>query len=246
MLETTGRQGKKLSRRYINEMIGRIVKMFRWAAENELIPVTVATALQNVENLQRSRSTARETEAVKPVADAVVDATVAVCPPTLAAMIKIQRLTGMRPGEVCCLSPEMIDRSGEVWIAELPEHKTRWRGKDRLIYLGPQAQEVLKPFLFRSPCFSPQQSYLERGLNRKAKPQYDTQSYHCQVHCACDRAGVERWSPNQLRHAAATAVKNEHGLEAAAVLLGHSRMDVTQVYAEMDRKRGQEIALQTG
>ena len=32
-----------------------------------------------------------------------------------------------------------------------------------------------------------------------------------------------RWSPNQLRHAAATEVRKQFGLEAAQIILGHSR-----------------------
>ena len=39
---------------------------------------------------------------------------------------------------------------------------------------------------------------------------------------------AHHWHPNQLRHSYATKVRREHGLEAAQVLLGHSRADVTQ------------------
>ncbi|MBI3461444.1 MAG: site-specific integrase [Planctomycetes bacterium] len=42
------------------------------------------------------------------------------------------------------------------------------------------------------------------------------------------------WSPNQLRHAVATQVRRQFGLEAAQTVLGHSKADVTQVYAERD------------
>jgi site-specific recombinase XerD len=35
-----------------------------------------------------------------------------------------------------------------------------------------------------------------------------------------------------LRHTFATRVRKEHGLEAAQVLLGHSKADTTQIYAE--------------
>jgi integrase len=42
------------------------------------------------------------------------------------------------------------------------------------------------------------------------------------------------WSPNQLRHAAGTEVRRKFGLEAAQVVLGHAKADVTQVYAERD------------
>jgi integrase len=40
---------------------------------------------------------------------------------------------------------------------------------------------------------------------------------------------AHHWHPNQLRHSYATKVRKAHGLEAAQVLLGHSRADVTQV-----------------
>lgn len=57
---------------------------------------------------------------------------------------------------------------------------------------------------------------------------------------ACLTAGVPHWSPNQLRHSVATRVRAEIGLEAAQVVIGHSRADVTQVYAE----RNAEVARQ--
>jgi integrase len=55
-----------------------------------------------------------------------------------------------------------------------------------------------------------------------------------------------RWAPNQLRHAAATEVRREFGLEAAQVILGHSQANVTQVYAERDLARGLEVARAIG
>ncbi len=56
----------------------------------------------------------------------------------------------------------------------------------------------------------------------------------------------QRWSPNQLRHAAATAIRREYGLEAAQVILGHAAADVTQIYAERDADKAREIVRQTG
>jgi site-specific recombinase XerC len=55
-----------------------------------------------------------------------------------------------------------------------------------------------------------------------------------------------RWHPYQLRHAFATRVRKEHGLEAAQVLLGHSRADVTQVYAERNEELASAIAQKIG
>jgi integrase len=49
-----------------------------------------------------------------------------------------------------------------------------------------------------------------------------------------------------LRHTFATEVRREYGLEAAQVLLGHSRADVTQVYAERDLTLAVRVATEAG
>jgi integrase len=101
---------------------------------------------------------------------------------------------------------------------------------------------------------------------------YSTCSYRRAIQSACDKAfphpglaGVSRamlspqqlaelrkwqrdrrWSPNQLRHTAATEIRREFGLEAAQVILGHSQANVTQVYAERDLGKGQAVARAIG
>lgn len=57
---------------------------------------------------------------------------------------------------------------------------------------------------------------------------------------------AHRWAPNQLRHTFATRVRKQHGLEAAQVLLGHARADVTQVYAEKNAALAVLVAGQIG
>ncbi len=106
------------------------------------------------------------------------------------------------------------------------------------------------------------------GSNRKSKPKrtagehYDTNAYRRAIHRACDKVfpalegttGKElrkwqsshRWSPNQLRHTAATEVRREFGLEAAQVILGHSQANVTQIYAERDLELGLKVAAKIG
>ena len=54
------------------------------------------------------------------------------------------------------------------------------------------------------------------------------------------------WSPNQLRHLAATKIRHKFGLEAAQVSLGHSRMDVTQIYAERNQELAARVAREVG
>ncbi|MCW5769703.1 MAG: site-specific integrase [Phycisphaeraceae bacterium] len=54
---------------------------------------------------------------------------------------------------------------------------------------------------------------------------------------------IHRWSPNQLRHTAATRIRKEHGLEAAALILGHASAEITDaVYAERDHGKAARVA----
>jgi integrase len=75
---------------------------------------------------------------------------------------------------------------------------------------------------------------------------YNNHSYCAAIRRACELAGVPLWSPNRLRHAFATKVRKKHGLEAAQVLLGHSKADVTQVYAERDLRLAESVANEIG
>lgn len=106
----------KWSRRYINDCVGRIKRLFNWAVEEELVPAAIADAIARVGGLKQGRSLAREKPEVEPVADEVVEATLPELPPMVADMVRVQRLTGHRPGEMLGMTAAELDRSDpEVW-----------------------------------------------------------------------------------------------------------------------------------
>jgi integrase len=143
---------------------------------------------------------------------------------------------------------------------------------ERVVLLGPQAQETLRPFLstdVMAYLFSPRR-YVEElhagraaarktkrtpsetKRRRKARPRrapgerYTRRSYRVAVVRACRKAGVPAWSPLQLRHTAATVIRAKYGLESAKVILGHSRVETSQLYAERDLARAQQIMAEIG
>jgi hypothetical protein len=63
-----------LCRNTINQRIGRIVHIFKWAASEELVPAGIYQALKTVSGLQKGRTDAKESQPVRPVPDAFVDA----------------------------------------------------------------------------------------------------------------------------------------------------------------------------
>jgi integrase len=88
----------------------------------------------------------------------------------------------------------------------------------------------------------------KKNPDRKKLPAeaYTPNSYARAIRIAAKKAGAAHWAPNQLRHLFASEVRRDHGLEAAQVLLGHSRADVTQVYAERNFGLAAAVALKVG
>ena len=155
-----------LARTTINARVRIIRRMYRWAAAEELVPASTYHALAAVEGLRAGRSDARERSPVTSVPLEDVAATTPYLPATVAAMVKLQLLTGMRPGEVCNLCPADIDRTGGVWWYRVRAHKTRHHGHRRAVAIGPQAQAVLAAYLDglpEAPCFCPAAAQSERA-----------------------------------------------------------------------------------
>ena len=88
------------SRGVINKNVDRIRRMFRWAASEEMITVTVFQALSTVAGLRKGRTTAREPKPVPPVEESVVEATLPHLPKIVGDMVRFERFTGCRRG-VC-------------------------------------------------------------------------------------------------------------------------------------------------
>jgi integrase len=162
---------KGLSRTYINNQVNRIKRIFKWAVSEELVAPSVYQGLQTVAGLRYGRSQARETAPVRPVADIHVEAVLPFVAPPVAAMIQLQRLTGMRSGEVVIMRACDVDMSGEVWLYAPSDHKNKWRGQRKQIPLGPRAQTIVRPFLrldTTAYLFSPKEAELWHRAQRSA------------------------------------------------------------------------------
>lgn len=237
---------KGWTRYTVNKHVGRVRRMVAWGTERELVPGSVYHGLLAVKGLQRGRTAARESKGVGTVSIEHVDAVLPHVSPQVSAMIRLQLLNGMRPGEVVLMRPCDIEDDGCAdWLYRPHRHKTEHHGHDRVVPLGPGAQRILKPFLAdRAPeayLFDPREAEAirkaRRRLARKSKvtpsqaarrgrrkprrnprEHYTRDSYRRAVQRACERAGIPKWSPHQLRHNAATELEAEYDLETAGGL----------------------------
>lgn len=261
------------ARQYINKQANRVLRMVKWWIAESWMDQSAHHGLKCVEPLKAGRCDSPEAKPILPVSDSDIELTLPHLPPILRDMVRLHRLLGCRPGEICGLMPSMVDTSKEVWTIKLVKHKNAWRGHDRFIYVGPQGQRILKPYLKRptdSFCFSPREVVGQRllareqarttpascgnrrGSNRVRSPKkivgdcYNTMSYGHAIAYACKKAEIPKWSPNQLRHAAATKIREIEGLESACLLLGHKSVDSTQLYAEITESRAVSLAKKHG
>ena len=208
-----------------------------------------------------------------PISDADILATMEYLPAVVADIVQLQRLTGARPGEICDIRPGDINRKVDPWEYVPQSHKTEHHDRQRVVFIGPNGQRILLPYLLRPAgtyCFSPREAESKRraaqhearkvplssgnrpGTNRKTKPRrtpgekYDRNSYGRAVRRAAEKAGIAVWSPHRLRHTFATEVRKSFGLEAVQVCLGHSNADTTQIYAERDYSLAARVAAMIG
>jgi integrase len=260
-----------LTRTGVNKRISVVKRIFKWGAESELVPPEVFMGLQLVSGLRKHRTKAPENPPVRPVALEAVEATLELCSPIVRDMAYLQMLSGSRPGEICILRPCDVDRSTDPWLYVPESHKTEHHGRGRMIYLGPECQKILAPYLLRSAeqyCFSPEESEEQRRrrrrLERKSKvppsqidrrvaqrqrpplDHYTNASYRRAIHRACESLQIEKWSPNQLRHTRATELRRKYGLDAARAVLGHSAAKTTEIYAELDAEQAKRVAREIG
>lgn len=259
-----------ISRKYVNRQTNLVIRILKHAVSQELVQPEVWQRLKAVEPLRIGTTTAPETEPRKPVALEVVRATAKHLTPILRGMVRIQAATGMRPSEVCNLRPCDIDKSGEVWMFRPAKHKTANKGKRKAVPLIGDAREAIEDYINRHPesyCFSPKESVAwmnaQKRVQRKTKvqpsqkdrskvnpkkqpgEQYDAQSFNRAIKTACRKAGVEAWTPYQLRHLAGTVVRDALGIEHAQALLGHSEISMTEHYTKTAEKKAIEAAQHT-
>jgi len=136
-------------RSHINKQISRIRQIFKWGTENELVPIQIYQSLATVAGLKKGRTTVRESEPVKSIPQEYVDAVLPYVSSQVAALIQLQLLTAMRPGEAVIMRGCDLDTSGSVWVYTPQHHKTEHHGKARKIFIGPRAQRIVWPFLNR-------------------------------------------------------------------------------------------------
>jgi integrase len=139
--------GHTLSRCTVNTYMKHVKGMMQWAMENELVSVSTLHTILAIKPLEKDAKGVRETDDVPPAKMEDVEAVRQLVTRPVRAMIDLQLLTGARPGELCIMRLQDIDMSGPVWIYRPSKHKTQRKGKERLVPIGPKAQQIVRGFM---------------------------------------------------------------------------------------------------
>jgi len=167
---------KPLCRSYVNKCIGQIRKIFEWGVSRKMVKPDTYASLVALDDLKKGRSKAKEPRKVKPVDDVIVDKTLPFLPSVVQSMVKLQRLTGMRPEEVRVMRLCDIDTNESEWFYIPWKHKLdHLENCSRLVVFGERSQAILKHYLTANQetpeafLFSPQEAVDERKTKLRAK-----------------------------------------------------------------------------
>jgi integrase len=170
--------GRGWKRGHVNHQIQRVRRIFRWGVSRELLPGAKIYELESISPIKPGQG-AVDSDPVEPVDDHIVRATLPHLSPLVATMVRVQRVAGMRPGEICAMQRGSLDLSGDIWLYQPDQHKNAWRGAKRVIALPPSVQPLLAPLIqacghnAQAYLFSPRQAMAElrerRRANRKTK-----------------------------------------------------------------------------
>lgn len=261
------------SRRYINDIVGRVRQMFHWGVLRELVPDDRVKALEIVPALAMGATKARESKRRRAVRVSVVKATLPFLTAEVRDLVWFIRLTGCRPSEAARMRlADIRDRDRKVWRYTPRRHKTSHMGKHRHIAIGPQAQAiVLAHTEGRDPreyVFSPQRSVPPRKtadgtipmMPRNPSPRvgrlFKKDAINRAVQRAIQRANearqaeglplVPKWTPYCLRYTRLREVRRQAGSEATQAIAGHSRATMTEWYAPAGWGKAARAAMRSG
>lgn len=257
--QVTRERRYRLTRGTVNHLIGNLRRVFKWGVSRELVAPDQLAGLMSVGGVRQSSAVVADPAPRRPVSWSTIESTLPHLPAAVQSMVLIQWFTGCRPQDVCQLRPCEIDRSVSPWVWSPSSHKNAHRGQSLTIFLGAKSQSVLlslidaaadpTQFLFR-PAGGKRERYQADTYGKavlyglaKLAPVRIRQPFSRAKFSA---AGLEYWTPHQIRHARATEIRAKHGIEASQAALGHASIDATQIYAKRNLDLARQIAQADG
>lgn len=209
-----------------------------------------------IQSIDPVTSDEARTKIVDPADDADVELTIPLLSQTFQDTIRFIRGTGCRPGEARLMQVGDLDR--ETWLFKPSTHKTAKKGRTRAVPIPTRVQSLLLPRLLRPTdafvfgASGGKRPFERRALGRAIERALKRLNKQRAEKREEDGLTLEQlppiahWHPYQLRHVRAVEVREEFDLETAQVILGHSRINMTEHYAKVTEERAKEVQEKLG
>lgn len=225
----------RLGRTTVNRYISFVRDFIKFCVRRGYANPEQLTSVLSVDRLRRGRYGAIDAPARQPVDDERYHRVLPHLCPMVRVMVELLYHTGMRPGEVRSMSVRdltMAERDGRRAVLYVPRrHKTAHLGKRRTVAIVGPGLEVLERWIGGLDLDTTSEGYLfsADGFGWGMVP---IDRINKQVRAACDLAGIERWTPMQLRHRFATNANAKLGdLKLVSPMMGHTNQRTTAIYA---------------
>jgi integrase len=154
--------------------LGQIKTIFNWGAKQGLIPVEIAARLKFVSGIAKGRTIAPERPKVHAASDDDLEAIIPYMSPVHADMLKMLRLTGMRPSELLRMTWREINTSNDTWVYTPENHKTDFKDIERFIPLRKECRKILEKEIYQNLpeneiIFCSKRNVLEKKRAQKRK-----------------------------------------------------------------------------
>ncbi len=213
-----------------SNVISALHSFFAWANEEDLVDVDPSAKIR--------RPKKRRPDVYRPSADELAAIRAAALPQERPAIVLMEgaglrraEVVGCRWGDFDMLRGRLrVFRKGQnwYWLPLAPDVVEELRASFR--ELEPDLEDFM--FTVEVEQWVSQHDRVRRAKDPKAPA--SAQALWRMVRRVCKRAGVRELSPHQLRHGFANRFLRESGRDVAALrpLLGHSRIDTTQLYTD--------------
>jgi len=226
-------------------------KMFNWAVEQGLIEVSPCYLLKRP-GTETRRDRVLSAEEIKAFWEWTDREDFAVASNNLGDttqyIFQLLLLTGQRPGEVCQISKNQIDRDARVWTIPKEVHKSN---RAHLVPLSDQVMAILDRV----------DEINSRSVRRSERPEYFLSprkdasvlpnTLNTKIRRRGDLLDIAHWTPHDLRRTAATNISGRvlQGDQKSkrfivARVLGHTDSEVTGVYDRYEYLAEKKTALQ--
>ncbi len=237
---------RRWCRRTLNARTGQVRRIFRWGSERGLVDRVVFAGLTAITALRPGTALAPERPAVKEAPIGAVRGVLAHLEarggPSIqvACLLRFMLMTGCRCGEARKARVADLDRAARSLT--IREHKTaRKTGEPLVFHLTDDVLAVIDRALLArgvggdplAPIFASIRGPFTRTAITQA------------VARACERAGVEHWSPHRLRHTATNLLRQAAGDAVAKATGGWEDARMVLRYGREDegrqRREGQVV-----